>query len=105
MTLLQRLFSVVAWIGAVCVNTNCVAQERPVAGHRDSTLRKSPEEVARLTVLAKKGDGNAAWSLFLHYGLGVRDTAAAKRWLELANQLGNENARRQIAAQKTVDGK
>jgi hypothetical protein len=64
--------------------------------HRDSNFVKSAAEIESLENKVVKGDGAAAWDLFTHYALGLRDEAKAEPWLRKAAQLGNANARRYI---------
>ncbi len=58
----------------------------------------------RLKKKAVAGDGNAAWTLFMHYGLGLRDEKTAERWLQLAYRLGEPNAQRYIKVRRAAHG-
>jgi hypothetical protein len=76
--------------------SNCSSQPSANSSHRDSNFIKSPTEIAALEKKAASGDGKAAWDLFGHYGLGLRDEAKAEPWLQRAAQLGNPKAKRYI---------
>ena len=64
--------------------------------HRDSVFIKSETGLADLKSKANAGNGDAAWAVFEHYALGMRDQATAEKWLKMADQLGNEKAQKYI---------
>ena len=77
--------------------SNCRSQPPPkTMQHRDSNFIKSPAEIAVLESKAANGDGQAAWDLFTHYALGLRDEAKAEPWLQKAAKMGNPKAKRYI---------
>ena len=75
----------------------------PIVGHRDSDFVKSEAEIALLETRSGNGYGEAAWSLFTHYELGLRDEAKAEPWLQKAAQLGNPKAKRYIEIRSNKD--
>lgn len=48
---------------------------------QDARFVRSPAELATLKQLARAGDADAAYLVFLHYSLGLRDAAAGEEWL------------------------
>lgn len=64
--------------------------------HRDSNFVKSAAQIAALEQKAANGDGQAAWELFAHYALGLRDEAKAEPWLQRAAKLDYQKAKRYI---------
>ena len=70
----------------------------PRAKQRGDGLRRPPEEVVRLTKRANAGDSEAAFKLFLHYDIGLRDPKRGNYWLKLAARLGSPEALETISA-------
>jgi hypothetical protein len=60
-------------------------------------LDLSPAEVGHLTAKADKGDGDAAWRLYLCYDMARVDKSNGERWLTRAAELQNPNAEREVA--------
>jgi hypothetical protein len=73
--------------------------------HRDSNFVKSSTEVAALEQKVASGDSEAAWDLFGHYALGLRDEAKAEPWLQEARKLGNPKAKRYIEIRNAKDAR
>jgi len=72
---------------------------------RNADLELPRTEVTILRENALAGDKQAAWTLFLHYGLGLNREKEAEYWLKLAAKLGSDNAREYIIDRKAALGK
>jgi hypothetical protein len=59
---------------------------------RDASLIKQPKDLAMLQTKALHGDKDAAWTVFIHYNVGLHDEVKAEPWLRLALKLKNQNA-------------
>ena len=81
---------------------NNIAVAETTSNCRSSALRKTSNEIARLRRAALGGNADAAWSLFLHYDLGVSDWKEREVWLKRAAQLGNQKAKQTINELKHV---
>lgn len=72
---------------------------------RNADLELPSTEVTILRENALAGDKQAAWTLFLHYGLGLNREKEAESWLKLAAKLGSDDARAYIIDRKAALGK
>jgi len=62
--------------------------------HRDSSLAQNADNLKILKYKAMNGDDEAAWIVFQHYALGIRNVAEAEKWLGIAAKHGNAKAKR-----------
>ena len=58
----------------------------------------SSNEVKQLSVLASKGDKDAAFKLYSYYTFGVMDEKMGDYWLKIAADLGHEKAQLHLRA-------
>jgi len=84
----------IAVITFTCCSSRPTTEAMP--GHRDSDFVLSKSEIAVLEAKSVKGDAEAAWKLFTHYELGLRDEVKAEPWLQKAAKLGSPKAKRYI---------
>ena len=89
------IVSLLLIFGSLTLQGGCSSGDGQLS-HRDSVFIKSEAELADLKSKANAGNGDAAWAVFEHYALGMRDQATAEKWLKMADQLGNEKARKYI---------
>jgi hypothetical protein len=73
------------------------ADDIAISGNADLDL--SPSQIKELTAKADRGDGAAAWKLFLCYDLARSDKANGQLWITRAAVLQNTNAQREIASE------
>ena len=59
-------------------------------------MQKSQRELALLKKEALGGNKDAAWTVFLHYELGLRRREAAWPWVTLATTLDNPSAKKYL---------
>ena len=89
----RKVCLIMACIYQMLLLTSCNHLELlPQQGHRDSTLEKNPAELATLQERAAEGNREAAWAIYLHYLLGVRDRAKAEPWLITSARLAHPYA-------------
>src|SRR5947209_8787964 len=78
---------------AFVVLTGCAPSADIKYIDRDAAFRLSGKELISAKKKAFAGDGNAAFQVFFHYGIGMRDGKRAESWLRLALKNGSSAAR------------
>ena len=69
------------------------AESGEVHGSMNQALKLSDEDVEVYEEKAVRGDPEAAFRLYRHYEIGIRDYVMAEKWLRIAAFLGHEIAK------------